>query len=245
MLKRLFVVALALFTFGCAPMVPGLRTNGAKPAVVAPTASPVKINFPWDDADMPKPKPVVKCDPDKAACVVKHKLNAEVGDKSVAAAIDMIDAAEEAGADAFVLEINTPGGSVPDGFELSKRIEDATIPITCVVDGDAASMGFYILQSCPERLMTKRSTLMAHEPALGGMFRGQPNEWAAIAAMMAAMRDALAEHCNHRLSSTIGYYHYRTDGGKMWWFNWNDALHWKAVDGVVGSVAEVVKGLGG
>lgn len=230
-MQRLLILTLALFTFLVAPSIPGLRSASAAP----------KFNFFGDDKK-PDPKPVIMC-PVGKKCVVTYRLSDGIDDSSSKKVIQWIDAAEEADADAFVLELNTPGGSVPDGFEISKRIENAKLPVTCVVDGKAASMGFYILQSCPTRLMTKRSTLMAHEPSLSGIFYGQPNQWEALTEMLKALRVAMAEHCNRRLTTSVKEYRARTDGGKMWWFTWQDGLKFHAVDKIVDDVASVVKNL--
>jgi ATP-dependent protease ClpP protease subunit len=162
---------------------------------------------------------------------------------SVKKAISWLDDAARAKPDAIVFEINTGGGSTAAGFELTKAIEGGSIPIICVVDGEAASMGFYILQSCPVRAMTRRSSLMAHEISFTMQGRGQPNFWRSIADWIKTHNDAFAEHCAHRLKITLAEYHTRTDGGKMWWLNWEEALKVNAVDMVVGSVVEVEKAL--
>jgi ATP-dependent protease ClpP protease subunit len=162
---------------------------------------------------------------------------------SVKKAIAWLDDAARAKPDAIVFEINTGGGSTVAGFELAKAIESSSTPITCVVDGEAASMGFYILQSCPVRAMTRRSSLMAHEVSFTIHGRGQPNFWRSIADWIKAHNDAFAEHCAHRLKITLAEYHARTDGGKMWWLNWEEALKVGAVDVVVDSVVEVEKAL--
>jgi ATP-dependent Clp protease protease subunit len=186
------------------------------------------------------PDPVVTCisDAQKATdrCVPKYRFSDEVNERSTGKAIKWIAAANKAGANELLIEINTPGGSVPDGFELAKAIEDSEAPVTCIVDGEAASMGFYITQSCQKRVMTKRSSLMAHEPAIGGNFYGTPNQWQAIANWLAASREALAEHCQHRLKISMAEYRKRTDGGLMWWINYKEAVKVGAVDEIVDSV---------
>jgi hypothetical protein len=75
------------------------------------------------------------------------------------------------------------------------------------------------------------------------MMGGPANDWAAIAEALRALRDGMAEHCNHRLTTSIAEYHKRTDGSLMWWFSWNDAKKYHAVDEAVGSVREVLDAL--
>lgn len=198
-------------------------------------------------ADDEDPDPVVECKSDAKEqndrCVPYLRFSDEVNQKTSKHIVKWIEAANKAGADELLLEINTPGGSVPDGFEVSRAIEDSDAPVTCIVDGDADSMGFYILQSCTNRIMTPRSKLMAHEPAIGGMAHGQPNFWIGLAEMMKAERDSLAIHCQHRLKVSLAEYHKRTDGGLMWWMLSNDAKKFGAIDGVKDSVKKFHKEL--
>lgn len=64
-----------------------------------------------------------------------------------------------------VLEFNTPGGSIIDGFRLMDEVErfkrDGT-PVTIRVRGQACSMGTVILQSATTREIGPNSLLMLH-----------------------------------------------------------------------------------
>lgn len=141
---------------------------------------------------------------------------------------------------AIVLEINSPGGDIEAGFRLAKSIEDSATPVVCVVDKTAASMASYILESCQVRLMTRRSMLMFHEPALGSDFNGQQTKWRSIADWLTAETIALAEHvCGHSKMTTAAFLD-KIRGGAMWWVNWKEALALGFVDGVVGSTQDVV-----
>ena len=210
-------------------------------------APPRNPSGPKPKADLELPtapyeKPVASCAPGKK-CIVAYRLNEEINEQSAKTVIDWISAAEDAHADAFMLEMNTPGGEVDQGFEIAKKIENSKIPITCVVDGMSASMGAYILQSCPTRVVTRRSVIMFHEPSLGGLFAGRQFDWTAIAERMRVMTNAMAEHCVHRMAISLKEYHARTDGGKQFWMDEKDALKFKAVDKVVWSVQEVLASL--
>src|SRR5579859_4183165 len=174
-------------------------------------------------------------------CVVHVVLNEEVTDDSMKVALEKLEAAHKVKAKAYVLEINSPGGDVEAGWRLAKSIEAAQIKVVCVVDGEAASMASYILQSCPVREMTKRSVQMYHERAMGAMFQGQPNQWAAIAAHMEAWRQADAEHNVHRMKISAEEYRKHTDGGQQWWLDWKQAVEVGAVDEVVDSIEAVLK----
>jgi len=155
-------------------------------------------------------------------------LDTVVTDESVD---PLIEALESPGN--VVIVIDSPGGSVPAGLALSKAIEQHDGTVACVVDGMAASMALYILQSCDVRLMTKRSTLMAHEISLSGVMEGNPNNWQAVVAMMKALNRALLEHTIHRTNASFEEAHANTVGGLQWWMNWDEALARGFVDRVV------------
>lgn len=244
-MKRVLGLLVALMMTACAPTMNADRST--TPVVSTPRSSenaklsveksPFAFLF---EEQAPEPAIVVECVKGEK-CVPTHRIATEIDEASTAKAIKWIEAANKAGASALLLEMNTPGGSVPDGFELAKAIENSAAPVSCVIDGEGASMGFYLLQSCEKRYMTKRSKLMAHEPALSGQMRGTPNQWQAITDMLKAERDALAEHCAARLKVSLKYYHSRTDGGQMWWMTHVEATKVAAVDEVVKSVKDLLQ----
>jgi len=77
---------------------------------------------------------------------------------------------------------------------------------------------------------------MFHEPSVSGEMRGTPNQWQAIADMLKAEREAIAEHCQRRLKISMAEYRAKTDGGLMYFVGWKEALKIGAVDEVVVSV---------
>ena len=236
-MKRLAVLFLMCFTFLWAPQIPTLRTAFAdEHAAKLPPELEALLN-------QSMPAPVVVCVSGSSApkCVPHYRFNDEVNGVSVHSAIAWIEAANEAGAAEILFEINSPGGSVPDGFELIKAIENSEAPVTCLVDQDALSMGSAILEACDHRAMVRRAKLMFHEPALSGQMGGQPNQWAAIAAMMKAEAEMLAEHCVHRMKISLKEYHAKTDGSQMWFLNHREAMKVGAIDEVVVSARSLLK----
>lgn len=175
--------------------------------------------------------------PATAASVQRYMMSGPVTDESAKETVEFLQSSDDA--DAVVLEIDTPGGDVAAGMQIVHAIEEASPLVVCVVDGDAASMGFAILQSCDQRLMTRRSKLMAHEPSMSAQFEGHPNEWQAMADRMAAEREILAEQCQHRLRVSMAEYRRRTDGGLMWFMTWREAKEINAVDGTARNAREV------
>lgn len=164
----------------------------------------------------------------------------EVNGESVAAAIDLINQANEAGAKAIIFEIDTPGGEIGTGFRLARAIEESKAPVVCVVDDSALSMGMYLLQSCKVRIMTKRSSLMIHEAGMGGMVMGHEVTWRNIAEALKAINKAMFEHVARRMTVKPEWIADKCRGGSQWWLNWDEALKVHAVDYVVTSVGEVV-----
>lgn len=249
-MKRVLVPALLALVFLVSPRVPGLRTPAEVKSVLVNQAPVGPANITLEEllgSVEEEPAPVVECksDPKEGSdlCIPKLRFSDEVNEKTAKHLVKWIEAANRAGADQLLLEINTPGGSIPDGFEVMRAIEDSDAPVTCIVDGDADSMGFAILQSCEHRYMTPRSKLMAHEPAIGGNIHGQPNFFIAIADMMRAERDTLAIHCQHRLKVSLAEYHKHTDGGLMWWMLSDEAVRVGAVDGVRQTVKSLHKNM--
>ncbi len=171
--------------------------------------------------------------------VPKIAFEAEVDSDTVDQAITLIKALGEQKAEAIIIEWNSPGGSVEDGFRLAKAIENSPVPVICVVDGTAASMAAYLQQSCHVRIMTKRSTLMIHEPAMGGRFSGQQTEWRSIADWLAAMTKAMVEHMCRRTKISPADMEDKIRGGSMWWLAWGEAKSLGLVDVVVDSVSDV------
>ena len=135
-----------------------------------------------------------------------------------------------------LLEINTPGGSVEAGFLISKELEAGFS--VCVVDGIAASMGTYILQSCRWRIMTRRSVYMMHQVAVSG---GGGNEESLrnVATALATMQRAMCEHLAARTKLSVNQLLTMLAGGKEVWWDWEHALYFGAIDAVVGSTEEL------
>ena len=175
--------------------------------------------------------------PHKIGVVV---FDVPVSDASADQLVALIEAADVRGLEGMVIEMNTPGGSVDAGRLIARAIETAHTPIYCIVDGDAASMGIYILQSCPQRLMTKRSMLMAHDPSLRA--QGQEQDMLDAANMLKATGDALAEHVCSRMKMSFKECRAKFNG-KEWWFGYDEALLVGAIDRVSPLPNQVVDSL--
>lgn len=81
---------------------------------------------------------------------------------------DALKSVDEAGGEVW-LRLDSYGGSVHEGQRLMAVLEGMKhARVMCVADQKAMSMAFYLLESpgCKQRLMTRRSVLMAHEPLM-------------------------------------------------------------------------------
>jgi len=172
--------------------------------------------------------------------VAKAFFHDEINEESAGKTIEFLHQAPLNGFDVVVIEWNSPGGEVLSGFELAKAIEDSIIPVVCVVDGQADSMAFYILQSCHVRLMTRRSMLMVHKARIGGAPSIDPIVNANRKILLDALNFAMAEHITERMCITRDELLEKISV-LDWWMNWEDALKVGAVDGVVRSTKDVIE----
>jgi ATP-dependent protease ClpP protease subunit len=140
---------------------------------------------------------------------------------------------------ANIVEINTPGGSVFAGFEMARAIETTLHPVVCIVDGMAASMGLYILQSCDIRLMTERSLLMGHEPMTSA--RGNRTGILKEVEFLSKLNFVMATHIVRRMNISVDKYLSLIANDTELWLTADEALAIKAVDYKVPSVAAVLK----
>lgn len=216
-----------------------------KPMAQAPTMpAPLLPMFPaLFDAPKPATKtPTIDC-PILGPCVAHYVFDQDVDEDSVGAAKAWLAKVKTTKARYIVMTIDTNGGSVPDGMELVQAMEDVGVPITCVVDTKALSMGLAILGACDNRMMTKRSRLMAHEPATGGLIGGQQQTFENIRDDLRTTNRALAEHIAAKWKISVESYLDRIAGGRTWWLDWVEAEKIGAVDNVVPSARYVLEEL--
>lgn len=162
------------------------------------------------------------------------EFDREVSGSSVGMAMQWLE--ENRDEKVVVIEWDSPGGSVFAGFALSKAIAKHPATVVCVVDGMAASMAAYLLESCDVRLMTRDSLIMFHEPSASGA--GKAGEFEELARTLRAINEALVAHCVAKMNITEEEFVEKTDG-KDWWLSYKKALEFRAVDGVVNSGLEV------
>jgi len=171
---------------------------------------------------------VQTCKPDMDNCV-----------DSITPALNALKLANTLQAKAVLLEINTEGGSIDAGFELARAIEQSSMPVTCVVDWNALSMGYYILQSCDVRVMTKRSILMIHQPAFDlERVSGNQNLFEDYGSWLEHMNLAMVQHNIAKTKIPMKLVLKKIEY-KMWFLGWEEALKYKAVDCIVDTTQTV------
>jgi ATP-dependent Clp protease protease subunit len=183
-------------------------------------------------------------------CVPLYRFDDVVSAASARRAITWMHAQREAGAQALVIKIDTPGGEVDAGFSLINAIRSLGIATYCVVDDRAYSMGFAILQACTVRLATVRATLMIHEARLGVIDSPPAGPGPAAAGSLMPVADddernvsvravsrVMAQHCAARMKITLEEYLQRTRGD--WWMTGQEALGFGALDQITLSVESV------
>lgn len=178
-----------------------------------------------------------------AHLVVQLNLTGEVTDAMADNMEALLAALQDPRFEGVVITIDSPGGSVDAGYRIIRAIEASHTPITCVADNIAASMGFYILQACPERVVTKRASLMVHEQhgITGGIIISRESLRKMLEVHEIIAR-GLAEMAIRRMHLTLAEFQAKVKE-KDWWMAWEEAKTVGAVDLVVDSPADVLKSL--
>lgn len=148
----------------------------------------------------------------------------------VQAAIDILDRLKENEFKDVWIRIDSYGGSVHWGMELIQAIEGYGHPITCVADSKAMSMGFYTLQACNKRYMTKRAQLMAHEPST--RMEGNAQDLLDEVKSLKVLMDGFIDQCISRMKISKKEFQDKTDN-KVWYMGWEEAYAVGAIDGTI------------
>ncbi len=91
--------------------------------------------------------------------------------------------------------INSPGGSVDAGFAIWDQVKMISSPVTTLVTGLAASMGSLLaLCAVPgQKFVTPLARIMIHQPAIGGVVRGQATDLEIQAREILRTRDTIVD----------------------------------------------------
>lgn len=141
----------------------------------------------------------------------------------------------EAGDEDVLLSINTPGGSVFDGYNLLAAMDDAKGNVIARVEGLAASMGAYFLAYADQAQARENSRIMIHKAYTRYMPEDEEarievqNELDIINNKMS--KTFLDRGMNQDLVSEI----FEPGNTKNYWFSANEALEVGLIDEVIPS----------
>ncbi len=184
--------------------------------------------------------PAYAAEPAHKPVIFRINFNTEVSEKAadqLQVAFMLVAAFKP---DAVLMTINTPGGDVNSGWRIVHLIRNSPVPVHCLVDGQAASMGFVMLQACTTRGMTGESRLLAHQPYV--RFPAETtlhiNDIKSLLNAMVTMSEQLDVMCSARMGMTVEEYQAKTNSVD-WWLSSISAMKNRAVDYVATDAATV------
>lgn len=159
---------------------------------------------------------------------------ADVDFGSLRPAAERLIAAKEKQDPQIVLHFDSPGGSVPTMFAFATLMHHVHLGgtrIVCVVDGMAASAGFYILEMCDYRVAYPGSTFLAHEVSLSDA-GGKPIDLEIAAKLCRTLTHVMSMQIAARLKISLAEFENKIRDND-WWFGAEEALRVGAVDAIV------------
>ena len=124
--------------------------------------------------------------------------------------------------------LSTPGGSIIDGMKIIQTLsalERSGKTIVCLADV-ALSMGFVILQYCPERIIMQSSVVMQHQSSL--QVHGPLNNINSYMSIIHSIGDDIDEHQANRLELKVD--DFRNKVNNDWWLFGSNILKNKVAD---------------
>ena len=134
------------------------------------------------------------------------------------------------------LYINSPGGSVSDGFGIVDTMNYIKCPVTTICVGMAASMGAVLL-TCGEkgkRFATPNAEILIHQPLIGGQgggISGQATEIKIHADQMIKTREKLNKLLSERTGQPIDVIERDTE--RDHYMTAQEALKYGLIDGIM------------
>ena len=167
-------------------------------------------------------------------------FSSDVSNRSVRDTVDTLLALEADDADKpLTILINSPGGSVNDGYALVDIIRFVTPPVRVVGAGLVASMGISLLLSVEKehRFCLPNTRFMLHQPRFMGIVRGSVTELEITATEMLKMKDKsnqeVADATGQKLAKVA------KDTARDLWLNAEEALEYGLVSRVISDISEL------
>lgn len=165
------------------------------------------------------------------------RLEGDIDDDMAKAFEEQLDANVKAGQKTIFVQIDSVGGSVTAGMQMVKIIERTSAKVACLVDREADSMAFSMLQACDARFITARGMMMAHQLARG-MEPATVREMLNAAESLRVDNEALARFVIAKSHMTLADYVEHVADGKEFYMTADEAKKFGFVDRVVKSEKE-------
>lgn len=155
----------------------------------------------------------------------------EINSVTASNVISQLKALDDISHQDITLMINSPGGSVADGFAIIDAMGSVRSEIRTVCTGVAASMAAVVLSAGTKgmRLITPMAEVMIHQP-LGGI-QGQASEISKMCEHITKVKDNIAEF----LSAKTGNSKEKliADMDRDYWMDANEAIKYGLADKIL------------
>lgn len=144
---------------------------------------------------------------------------------------------EEQGPDYIIIEVDSYGGDVDAGWKMKRIVERSHTKTICVADNKADSMAVYFMQSCTQRMMTKRSSLLVHYGYWTTIENHSEKDFESFWHRQLALNDQCLAQL-HRFKVSRSYIKRKLDAGD-WILLPDEALKAGAVDKIIVSIEDL------
>lgn len=177
-----------------------------------------------------KPNNYINIDGKKTERVVG--LIGEVSEFSANHVIDTLKTLDKAENAQIYLIIDSPGGSVIDGYRIINQMKNTKSPLTCVVDMQAYSMAAIMLTYCKAVFMNPYGSIMHHSASfqISGSTEQVVSRVNWIVKQLTEFDEEVAKNLN------MTYAEYKAKTVKEWWLTAKEALEAKVVDRLLPSL---------
>lgn len=155
----------------------------------------------------------------------------QVGSTSISARYirEQVQLAKDEGAEKLVLHINSPGGSVFEGFAIYNELTRAGLPVESYIEGMSASIATLIMLAGEDNkiFMSPASQLMFHKPM--AQTQGNADDHENTIEELQKIESLMAERYAHKMSKTIDAGHELMSKGD-YWVNPNEAKELNIID---------------
>lgn len=164
----------------------------------------------------------------------------DVNSRSVRDTIDRLLALESDDPEkGITIILNSPGGSVNDGYALVDMIRFIRPPVTVIGTGVVASMGISILLSVPaeRRFSLPNTRFMIHQPRFMGTVRGAVSDLEITASEMVKMKDKSNEEVAKATGHTVEKVD--QDTRRDLWLSAEEALDYRLISKIITHVGDL------